>query len=83
VRKVGEVEPPGIEAGACDARLFTTLPSSTAGVTHTPAKGACLLELASTLPRGRWTDHPAGVDRLLAALAAQSMTTPATTVAAP
>lgn len=34
-----------------------------------PRQGACLAELAATLPGGRWTDHPAGADPMLAALA--------------
>jgi hypothetical protein len=36
--------------------------------TH-PRTGACLVEFAGALPGGRWTDHPAGVQPVLAALA--------------
>jgi hypothetical protein len=34
-----------------------------------PRKGACLLEFAGALSGGPWTDHPAGVQPMLAALA--------------
>jgi hypothetical protein len=34
-----------------------------------PRRGGCLAELASTLPGGPWTDHPATVDPVLACLA--------------
>jgi hypothetical protein len=34
-----------------------------------PRRGACLVELASTLPGGPWTDNPAFVDPVLACLA--------------
>jgi hypothetical protein len=36
--------------------------------TH-PRTGACLVEFASALPGGQWTDHPASVQPVLAALA--------------
>lgn len=32
-------------------------------------QGACLVEIAATLPGGRWTDHPATLDPALAAVA--------------
>jgi hypothetical protein len=34
-----------------------------------PERGGCLVEIASTLPGGRWTDRPACVDPVLAAMA--------------
>jgi hypothetical protein len=34
-----------------------------------PERGGCLVEIASTLPGGRWTDRPASVDPVLAAVA--------------
>jgi hypothetical protein len=33
-----------------------------------PSKGGCLLELVSTVPGGRWTDHPNAVDPVLSVL---------------
>jgi hypothetical protein len=34
-----------------------------------PRQGACLVEIAATLPGGRWSDHPATLDPALAAVA--------------
>ena len=34
-----------------------------------PERGGCLVEIASTLPGGRWTDRPACVDPVLGAVA--------------
>src|SRR2546421_6917449 len=45
------------------------VPILSRGKHRSPRKGACLMELASYLAGGRWSDHPACTHPLLAAVA--------------
>ncbi len=69
VRGVGEVGAAGNRGGSMGRTTVHDVAVLGRGSHLHPGKGACLLELTSTLPGGRWTDHPAAVDPVLAALA--------------